>query len=691
MVYIGNDIAGQIASALKRGVPKGAQIQLKSDLPPQLQGRILQGHISEKTADGHYKITLSNGKTVEAQITPPPKLGSQISFVQLQNGESKLTAMVLEKIDHKGQNPQAAQAQNTAGQQQKNLQQGTNQKPFTSHSNGQTSANPTTNKPQAESKQQPQITSQNLNQSATQVHTQHQKDPFADIRPLVGQTVALQSVDKKPLPTGVTTLTVVVSKMENGQQTLQPQPMQGHNLPALKAKLPIEAPLQTTLKIDLQGNQAKILDVTPPKATMPVTSNPKATAPTANLKPHNLTHIQVERIVLTAEVKPFSKPLPQGATLEMTTLEKPQTLPTISQTTVNKQGQTVSHQVPQFKNILSTASGQKIEIISQEPIPQNTVLQLKQTASGLHVQNIVGQTTQSPHPTPSLPTGTPIDVKVIENLNNGMVKIALPQNQGTLEVKAPFPLTPQSNIKIMVDGDGALQITADSLPPQALQKHTAINLSNQWSHLKQSINLLQQASPDNGQQLQDNIPQMGQQKFLPQLLSFIDAVQQQTMQRFAGDEALNLLKALGVDFNHDLLGLQQSTQKNSDSPEQWRGLLFPYIENDPNNPKQGGFFWHQGEEAKGQKSDLRFLTQVHLDGLGESRLEGLIHEKDIKLKLSTQRPLTEVESQGLKSIVGQTIEAFGYTGQIDTFELAQKPEKPIHLLFEQMNNFINQV
>jgi len=196
----------------------GAQIQWKSDLPPQLWGRILQGHVSEKTADGHYKITLSNGKTVDAQITPPPKLGSQISFVQLQNGESKLTAMVLEKLDHKGQNPQAAQAQNTAGQQQKNLQQGANQKPFTSHSHSQTSANAAANQPQAESKQQPQITSQNLNQSATQVHTQHQKDPFADIRPLVGQTVALQSVDKKPLPTGVTTLTVVVSKMENGQQ-----------------------------------------------------------------------------------------------------------------------------------------------------------------------------------------------------------------------------------------------------------------------------------------------------------------------------------------------------------------------------------------------------------------------------------------------------------------------------------------
>lgn len=696
MVYVGTDIAGQIASAINKGVPKGATIQLKNDLPTNLQGKIIQGKVEGQNPDGSFKIALKSGQTVEAQITPPPKIGSQISFVQLKNGETQLTQMVVDAFK-KG----TAQQQN--GQEQKSLE---NQNKQTNSNLSKESQNTplTTTSQQALKvldglKSQVQITNKNLNQTATQVSTTHSKDPFAQLRPLIGQTIPVQTHDGKPLPQTQNILTVVVSKVENGVQTLRPQ-QASSNLPTFKAAFPTNVPEGTVLKLNINGVKAEILELTPPK--IQAQNQTQVQAPTTSSQQNQsqaqmplLSLVKSQKIILTSQVIMPKNSLPQGVSLDVQSVGKSQVLEPLTQSIINTQGQKVDQQVPQFRTTFLTSGGQKLNIISQTDIPTNTPLRLQNTPEGLQVKQvlqkpidlpqIVGQTFPK-----NTPINTPIPVQVMSMSSSKIAVVSLPQGE-KINIPVPNTLDVGMKVQIKITADGMPELIPQSLPQTMIKTIALTELSSEWQTLKQSMDVLQKSHVEGAQNLKDNIPNLSKETLLPNLLSFIDAVNNQTMQRLSTDETLNLLKAMGIDFSNDLFSLQNTNAKNADAPENWRALLFPYLENDLEDPKQGGLFWHESEDEEGNSHGLRFMTHLHLSNLGETRLDGLVQKSDLQLKLSTEEALSEEQIKGLKSIVEQTLENFEMTGQITAFQSDKKVEKPIHLILESLNKQLENI
>lgn len=680
MVHIGNEIAAQIANASSKGVPKDASIQLKTPLPDSMQGKVIKGKVEIQNSDGTYKVSLPSGKTVDAQINPPPKIGSQISFIQLKTGETKLTEMVVDTFKDTPKN--SAQEKGSQTPTQQNNQHSVGQK---NASLQQTNASKTTT-------EQPQITNQNLNQTATKVSEPPKQDPFATLRPLVGQNIQVKSLDGKPLPTVQNALTVVVSKNENGQQTLRPQ-QPNSPLPTFKASFDIKVPEQTILKLNINNTQAKILEITPPKGSIESTNQSTASVQTATPKP-NLTPMQSQAIILSAKVSQPTNLLPQGSLLHVQNIESSEPLPPLTQNITNASGHKTQETIPQFKTIFHSPSGQKFEIVSQVDIPKNTPLQLQNTNQGIVVKQVLNETLPiQNNPKASqiqIPNNQPVIAQVTNNLSSSMVSIKL-ENGVLAEVKTPIPLPNGTNIQVILNDDGLLEILPQSIPKTLSKATTLTEMANQWQNLKQSIEVLQKLHPESAQNLKENIPHIGKESFLPKLISFIDSVNHQSLQRLSGDETLNLLKAIGIDFSHDLTGLHNATQKNTETPENWRALIFPYLENDSDDPKQGGFFWHQSEDDSGKKTGTRFLTHVHLNGLGETQLDGYIQEKDIHLKLTTETPLDESEVFALKSIVGQTLENMGYTGGIEAYVSDKKLENPIQLALGVMNKHIQSI
>lgn len=693
MVHIANDIAAQIANAKSRGVPKGASIQLKNDLPPNLQGKIIKGRVEGQNNDGSYRLQLSSGKTVDAQINPPPKIGSQISFVQLKSGEAKLTEMVVDTLKKEGdasqnQNKQQMGQQKSSGEQSSFLNQ--------NNKNNVLKAQNTPQPPDLTPKTQgdkPQITNQNLNQTATQVQQTNKQDPFSNLRPLVGQSVPVKGLDGKPLPIMNNALTVVVSKPENGQQTLRPQ-ASATQLPAFKATFPTTVPEQTVLKLNITGQNAKILEVTPPKveAQAATTTTKAETQPLPQTK---LSNAQIQNIILSAKVTAPTKPLPIGVSFDVQNINASEKIPNITQTITNKSGEKIQEQVPQFRTVLTTTGGQKFNVTTQEPISANTPIRLQVTESGMRLTQVLQTPVTLPHhATQTLPQslqkGQPLTVQVLGMASSRSAQVQLPSGN-TLEIPTQTSLNANSKVQIQLTDDDLLEILPQSLPTDRAKTVTLTELANSWQSLKKSIDVLQRVHPEGAQTMKDGIPNLSKETLLPNMLSFIDAVNNQTLQRISGDETLNLLKALGIDFSADLFGLQSASSKNTESPENWRAFLFPYTENEKDDPKQGGFFWHQGEDAEGQPTGTRFITHLHLEGLGETRLDGLIQEKDIQLKLMTERPLSDEALTGLKSIVGQTLEKFDYTGKIEALVSDKKQEKPIHLVLTGLNKQIQNI
>lgn len=681
MVHIGNEIAAQIANASSRGVPKDASIQLKSPLPNDMQGRILKGKVEAQNSDGSYKIALPSGKTVHAQITPPPKIGTPIAFIQLKTGETKLTEMVVDTFKENPKN-MGQDNKNPHAPSHQNNQPLAGKKPFVQSPNTPLSNNNTSEKPQ--------ITNQNLNQTATKTTTPPKQDPFEMLRPLVGQNIQVKSLDGKPLPTVQNALTVVVSKNENGQQTLRPQQ---HNspLPAFKAHFNVDVPEQTIVKLHISNNNAKILEITPPKALITGTSsNTSETLPVKT----QITTAQSEAIILSAKINSNHKPIPNGAFLNIQNHEPSKPIAPVIQSITNQAGQKIQESIPQFRTIFNSPSGQKFEVTTQVEIPKNTPLQLQSTNQGLVVKQVLESPIQLQTPAKpnniNIPANQPIKAQVESSINSNILSVKL-ENGNIVDIRTPAALPNGTNIQVMLNDDGILEILPQSIPQSISKSITLTEVANQWNNLKQSIDILQKLHPESAQSLKENIPHIGKESFLPNLISFIDSVNHQNLQRLSGDETLNLLKAMGIDFTHDLTGMHNASQKSADTPENWRALIFPYIENDSEDPKQGGFFWHQSEDETGKKTGTRFITHIHLNGLGETQLDGLIQEKDIRLKLTTESPLDEKETHSLKSIVRQTLENMGYTGSIETYTSKQTLEKPIHLALDMLNNHIQSI
>lgn len=701
MVHIGSDRGTGISQTSGGKVPRDAKIEFVKLLPTSLQGKIVQAEIQEKLPNGNYKLLLKDGQTLEAKIEPAPKVGSSITFLATATGKPKITEMILDA-------PKKEATENG----QKNLNPG-NDKPLnTSQNQGKEIQPPTKTLNLTENK--PVLTPEFIKNTATDVKEVHKNDPFKQLRPLIGQKIELTLPKGQTLPHSNGVITVVVSKPENGLQTLQPKNnapvlsqstessqsnslIKQGNLPPFQAKFPTIVPTGTVIKMDISSNQGKILDITPPKdSSTPAPVKAEATTPVSN--------IRAQTIILTSKVSTPEAPLPKGAEFTLKITSKPETLPNVTSITTQK-GEIKPEALPQNSHVASSKGSVKFNIVSQTTIPEGTTLTVKINNNGspdiIKVNNIPA-TPSTTRPTISaietMPQTKieqaslqPLNLKigsqhigiVQEQTPEGKTSITLNNGQ-TISIKAPEPLILGSKITVIITDDGLPEI----LQTQALSKAlTLAQISNKWGTLIESVNTLKQISPQNAEQLKGNLPNLDKDTFLPNLISFIDSVNNQSMTRLAGEETINLLKAMGIDFSADMNHIHTASQKNADQPESWRSLLFPYIENEDSEPKQGGFFWNNKKGSEGEHESTRFIVHLDLTALGAVQIDGFVQKRDIRLKLSTTIPLEKEHEKGIKSVVRQTLEKLEMTGDIMVTKESVSPEKPLSLVINESNQY----
>jgi hypothetical protein len=352
---------------------------------------------------------------------------------------------------------------------------------------------------------------------------------------------------------------------------------------------------------------------------------------------------------------------------------------------------------PTFTQQLLLPNGQTATLTTPTPLPPGTTLTLQpQPATPAH-PTVVGLTaprqpapantavpgTPPPNPTVPLPLNQPLTATVEENLTPTTLLLTLtgpaPVANQPLTVTTPIALPLGTTLTFTLTAGG--QLTVQSLtPPFAYASHQAISrFSDNWPQLSQT---LAQATPAVATQLANRLPQLT--GLLPGLANYLDALHHQSPERWLGNDAVTLLRSLGVDFKPDLTQLAALRQPG---PDGWQGVLFPYVENSQAKPQQGRFFWRrsQGEQQRAG-TNTRFVVEMTLSRLGEVQLDGLLTYPELWLKLRLHPPADTSFAADLQTVVQNILDRFGLSGglgvestgtfPLDTRKLIPSPAAP---------------
>ena len=623
------------------------QIQFTKDVPPEVLNTLQRLQVTAKLQNDILLLQLENGQTLPAKITPPLDVGTRLTAL-IKSASNVLVRQVFQS----------------------------------------TSANPSL--PLNTSNIQipePQLQSQNqaIPVRIQQVNFPLQHAPTFTLPPL--------KLDP-PLPLNTPLQSTILSapNQQSGQQTLQITLPNQTTPIQISAQPSVPLPIQTNMTFQQPATgPAQVLQLTFPanpdqpiqipalasqtttaQATQPAIPTPAQVQIQQPLTPQTLQALQnlptqIVKTTFNGETTPLTPPLapPAGQTTPLT-VQQPVTLPT---------GQKLMVNLPQ-----TVPEGTQMTIrIGADGLPQvmriSTGNNLNQSGSQAG-QPFAGS---QPHaPTQTAPTLTP------GTQSQGLITAQAPGNQmiltlssgQQLQVHTEHPLPTGTQVTFTMKQDGTAEILNLTLPAGTERAQIAYQLGKEWPILKQAVNTLKQHNPTAAQELQQALPTP--QTLLPSLIKFADALAMQSAERLLGDDTVQLLRSLGIDLTPDIQSLNQLQQK-PDTLDGWRGMLFPYVEDD-GDPQQGGFFWRRQKDENEEEQNIhgfRFVVQLSLSQFGPIQLDGLMNEQTILLKLRLQSEPGESFRTGLDELVQNTLAAYGLEGQI-SLEIQQNfPTDPL--------------
>lgn len=290
------------------------------------------------------------------------------------------------------------------------------------------------------------------------------------------------------------------------------------------------------------------------------------------------------------------------------------------------------------------------------PVPQAAnALQQTVTQTQQAIQQATATTQQQPFQPGTQHTGT-----VIAQSANGRHTLQFADGR-TLDVQAGRNLPVGAKVTISITQNSQAQITNLTVPTATTQQATLANLSAQWPTFQNALQQLKTDNPQLANKLLQRLPFLGGKNMLPSLLAFSSAVGEGALAKFLGADVAELLQALSPELADDLSALRQLTAKEGDN---WRFLVFPYMENDEDTPHQGHFAWRHQEDEDGHHH-TRFVINAQTQATGPVQLDGLLNDKDLTLKLRLHR-LPEVPGfeEGLKEVAQSVLAEVGLTGRI---------------------------
>lgn len=361
---------------------------------------------------------------------------------------------------------------------------------------------------------------------------------------------------------------------------------------------------------------------------------------------------------------------------------------------------TPPNQPPTQGQPLLLATGHRAVLQSPQPLMAGSIVVVEfpvvtGPAQVVQVQSGGGQPATQPNtqgaatpqvqqPAQALPPGLQVQGVISGQTSQGQPLLTIqapPQYAGqTLAVNLPpeaqhhLPVGTQMALRLTEGGNAS--VLSLVLPQAAQRANTLTFFGEKWQGLQQALSLLQTHAPELAQGLRNQLPQL--QTLLPGFLMFVDALRRNSAEQTLGKEAHTLLKSLGLDLTSDVGQLAQLQQRQEDT--QWRGTLFPYVENPGEDPRQGGFFWRREKKDEARsRTSTRFIMQLNLSRMGEVQLDGLVNYPEIWLKLRRTTPPEEGFITQLQSLVNDTLEQYGLQGGI-TVETA--PTFPVNPLAE---------
>jgi hypothetical protein len=277
-----------------------------------------------------------------------------------------------------------------------------------------------------------------------------------------------------------------------------------------------------------------------------------------------------------------------------------------------------------------------------------------------------------------LTPGTRFTAIVSSKSSNGLQTLSLPDGR-TFQAHSNKALPIGSEVTVKITPNGDAEITQLNLPQANAKVEAVLEFSRRWEGLEKALQVLRKSHPHAASKLEAALPNPGK-ALLPTLLQFAEAVSNQSALKFLGDETLNLLRSLGIDFTADLSSLNQ-LQQRTDAPDNWRAFYFPFLTDDK-DLDQGSMYWRNKKDEDGNKN-TRFVVNLSLSEIGPVQIDGLMQDKTMMLKVRLHELPTENFEDTLNDIVQTALEPLEITGKVNVEITNSFETDPLHEILQQ--------
>lgn len=274
---------------------------------------------------------------------------------------------------------------------------------------------------------------------------------------------------------------------------------------------------------------------------------------------------------------------------------------------------------------------------------------------------------RSSAPLPQLPFGKELAGTITGQLPNNQLQLTFSGGQ-TLIVTADKPYPVGTHISVALKPNGEVSILSLTLPTSTQKLQILTQFQHQWPQLSQVISQLQQQAASGQPAAQQQLTSLATllQPSASHMWGFITALTQQSITPLLAQAKLS--PSTQQELDEDLTKLHTLTQKpkadGQHTPDTWRSVLFPYVENATDTPQQGHFAWRNHTPTEDTPVTTRFMLDISLSQLGNVRCDGLLTDDSVALKLISTTPIPAELHSDICQTIQNIFAQFGYTATV---------------------------
>lgn len=282
-------------------------------------------------------------------------------------------------------------------------------------------------------------------------------------------------------------------------------------------------------------------------------------------------------------------------------------------------------------------------------------------------------------PLSPLPFNTELPSTITGQLPNNQLQLTFSGGQ-TLIVTADKPYPVGTQVNVVLQSNGEVAILSLTLPPSTQKLQILNQFQHQWPQLSQFISQLQSQAAQGKTSAQQQLTTLGQllQPSSTHMWGFITALTQHNITPLLAQAKLNPTTQQELDADLTKLHtLAQKPEGASTTPtDNWRSILFPYIESATDSPQQGHFAWRHTPAQEDTPATTRFVLDIALSQLGNIRCDGLLADESVTLKLISTTALPPKQQEDICQTIQHIFSQFGYTATVHYTHSVTLPPSP---------------